>query len=205
MFCRLPDFSYPRQNIPDLAHMLSNVKKTFVKILVGRGRRGQFKHYPKRRDLVHRAECELNNVFPQVWLHLENPRLPWRLQPQELVVVDARVRRIVYPHHCETVGTTRISFWRDTVCTWKMSQRLLALLVVIPTCLRDYVPPVHRAILKIVWGLRILDGDVCSLNECERRGIVPGCPCLERTDIAKAHILIVTGLSMLEGCLPVCV
>lgn len=116
------------------------------------GLHGGFKDWTSKRDRMHRAECELHNVFSQVWLHHGDVRLPWRLTPEELVVVDKCVRRIVYPQHCETVGTTLKSFWRDTAATWKMSQRLLTLLIIIPTCLRDYVPRLHRVILTLVWG-----------------------------------------------------
>lgn len=205
LFCMLPNFSYQEQNSPDLAHMLANVFKTLVTVQVGRGSRGKFKEWNARKDRIHRAESELLQVFPGSWLCHDNPTLPWRLTPDELAVVDARVRRVVYPHHCETVGTTRMSFWRDTALTWKMSQKLLAFLLFMPTSLRGFLPEMHRAIIKLVQGIRILNGHGYSFNECQRRNIEPGCPCLKKADVRKAHILIVTALSMLEGCVPVCV
>ena len=206
LFCLLPNFSYEEQNIPDIAHMLSGVMKSSTQLAVGHGARGGFKEWDTRRDRIHQAECELFHVFPESWLHHERPQLRWRLGDAELLVVDLRVRRIVYPHHCETVGTPKMSFWRDTALTWKMSQRLLAFLVIIPTCLRGYVTQLHCALLKLVWGIRILDGQVHSYNRAIRSiKVEPGCPCLAKEDISLAHTLIATGLSMLEGCIPVCV
>ena len=89
MFCTLPQFNYQSQNICDIAHMLSNCCKTIVKIQVGHGKRGAYQNWTARNDRIHRAECELNNVMPEVWLHNgNNVQLPWRLTPGELDVVD---------------------------------------------------------------------------------------------------------------------
>ena len=203
LFCSLENFSYQQQNIPDIAHMLANLFKNFVSLQVGHGPRGKYKDWDTRRDNIHRAESEIYNVFPQTWMEHDEVNLPWRLSKEDVQVVDARVRSIVYPHHCETVGTTEMSFYRDTVCAWKMSQRLIALLVVMPTCLRGKVRPLHRAIRKLVLGIRILMGKRHSYNECLRRDCEPGSPSLPKIDVVRAHGLIVTALSMLEGSIPV--
>ena len=202
MLIDLPDIGYFDQNKPDIAHNLSCVLVMVWRLTAGKP------DTRRRVDRIHRAECELRNVFPDVWAGTViegSPCLPWRLDPEALQTVDDRVRALVYPHNCVTVGNEERSFWRDMHCASKMSQRIFALMNVIPTCLRGYVPLVHRSLLKIVWGLRILDGNVYSFNRCTRLGIEPGSHCLWKAEVAVAHKLIVTGLSLMEGCVPVSV
>lgn len=193
MFWRLPAFDYAWQNIPDVSHNLSCVWKMLMKILVG---------IDSRTDTKHRAESEIHGVFPSIWLG-ENGFLPWRLTPAERRIADTRVRAIVYPHNCATVGYDTCSFWENMSCTWKLVQRMFSLLVVMPVTLRGLVPAVHRALLKVALGIRILFGNTVSYNGCVGLGIEPGSRCLKRTDVVVAHQLIVTGISMLEGCVPV--
>lgn len=110
----------------------------------------------------------------------------------------------MYPHYCDGVGTIDESFWRNTSHAWKMSQRLLALVVIMPTSLRGCVRPVHRALMSLVLGLRLLDGHVYSRRMCrESLGVQPGAHCLHKVLIKTAEDHILTGLSMLEDCLPV--
>ena len=112
MFWLLPNFCYERQSIPDLMHHIARVFLMLATILVGnnKGVSGTlYQSWNTLTDQRHRIESEILNVFPSIW---ENAvRLPWRLTPDELQIVDRRVRRIVYPHHCETVGTCDASFW----------------------------------------------------------------------------------------------
>ena len=109
----------------------------------------------------------------------------------------------MYPHSCVTVGNLHRSFWKDLHCVCKMSQRMFALLIIMPGCLRRCIPLFHNALLKLVWGLRILDGNVHSYNQCVRLGIETGTHCLRKSRVKTAHRLIVTALSLLEGCMPV--
>lgn len=193
MLIDLPDFCYDDLNKPDIAHNYARVFVMLRKLLLGTG---------DVHDRMNRAECELLNVFPDTWLGSDGV-LHWRLSDEDVKLVDARVRTLVYPHSCVRVGTLHRSFWTDSQCAWKMKERMFALLVVMPTCLRGCVPPIHRAFIKLVWGLRILDGDTHSYNQCVRLGIEPGTHCLQKSRIDTAHKLIITGLSMLEGCIPV--
>ena len=107
MFYLLPDFCYERHNTPDIAHNLSRVFVMNIRILVGSKEGGVYKGW--NRDNMHRWESEIYNVFPQVWK--DASILPWRLNREDLNTVDERVRRIVYPHLCETIGSLTCSFW----------------------------------------------------------------------------------------------
>ena len=199
----LPESSYRHQNFADIAHNLHRVMLMFVNIIVGRGAQGIYQKWTDQKDRVHRAVCELAQVFPDIWLDENQGPLPWRLTATQLSLVDSRVRNVVYPHNCVTVGNASVSFWQDTHCVKKMAQRVFAFLVIMPTSLRGCVPALHRAILFIVWGLRILDGNQYSANRCVQLGIEMGSHCLAKSAVVEAHQLLITGLSMLEGCLPV--
>ena len=139
MLFNLPGFSYADLNKPDIAHNLSCVWLMFVRIIVG---------VDPLHDRRHRAECELRNVFPTIWLRNRGAQapLPWRLSGENLDAVDARVCSLVYPHHCVTVGNIHRSFWKDSTCAWKMSQRIFAMLIIMSTCLRGYIPALHTAV-----------------------------------------------------------
>jgi len=74
--------------------------------------------------------------------------------------------------------------------------------LILPTCLQGYVPALHRALLKIVFALRQLDGLVFSQHEAEDMGIRPGSHAVQKRNIIHIHKDMVRGLVMLEGCLP---
>ena len=84
-----------------------------------------------------------------------------------------------------------------------MSEKMIAFLFVMPTCLRGYLPHVYEALCDVVLGLRILDGAVHSENVCATLHIETGSHCLKKTDIQVAEKYIVQGLSKLEGSLTV--
>lgn len=204
MFSSLPDFCYERQNIPDAAHAIGGVFKMLVRILVGPNH-GQFAFFSKMtnaKDRRHRLECEYHNVFPATWVHPRG-QLPWQLTPQALLTVDARVRSVVYPHRMETVGSPEHSFFRRPSYASKLTQRLTAFMFVLPTCLRGYVPNVHKGFCDLILGLRILHGMVYSPRTCRRLNLEPGSFALKKTDVEVAHRLLVDGLSKLEGSMPV--
>ena len=80
----------------------------------------------------------------------------------------------------------------------------MCLQVILATCLRDKVPAVHRALLKLIFALRRLDGQVVSQSEAERMRIEPGMHVLDRRSLTEIHMDIIIGLVMLEGSLPAC-
>ena len=76
---------------------------------------------------------------------------------------------------------------------------MLALLVILPTVLRDFVPELRAGLRKFVWGMRILQGRCFNSSQAMEAGIVPGETPLFHCDIDKAEKLIIEGLSMSEG------
>ena len=75
--------------------------------------------------------------------------------------------------------------------------------VVLPTVLRGFVPAVHRAILTLIFALRQLDGQVYSYDDAKALGVRPGSHCIVTADLTSIHKQLLTGLSLLEGCIPV--
>ena len=73
----------------------------------------------------------------------------------------------------------------------------------LPTVLRGFVPAVHRAILTLISALRKLDGQVYSYDEAKALGVRPGSHGVVIAHLPRLHQQVVTGLSLLEGCLPV--
>ena len=71
--------------------------------------------------------------------------------------------------------------------------------------LRGYVPKFRAGLSSLIHGLRILEGQSLSVNEAIAQGLEPGAKALEKAAIAYAKTLIIEGLSMIEGCCPVCV
>ena len=57
---------------------------------------------------------------------------------------------------------------------------------------------------SLIWGLRILEGRTLSVNEADEIKLDRGFKALKKTDITRSRKLIIEGLSMLEGCVPIC-
>jgi len=74
--------------------------------------------------------------------------------------------------------------------------------VILPTCLRDYVSAVHRAILDMVYALRRLQGQVVSLAEAKSLKVEPGSPVVDNRSLRSIRSDLVVGLVRLEGSLP---
>ena len=85
---------------------------------------------------------------------------------------------------------------------WQTANKLLALKVILPTSLRGFVKPLHEAILVLVLALRRLDGQTVSYNTAIKLNFEPGSRVLEKNKLSKYHENLISGLSMLEGCLP---
>ena len=152
-------------------------------------------------DVKHREECEVNGIFPQVW-DLEGS-LPWRLTREQVQMLDERVRRMWWPHYRDKLHSKGFSFWKKTKNCWKSKHKLTILLVLLPTLLCGCVPAVHRAIMKIVFALRRLDGLVLSLAEAKKRGVQPESHVLPKGILKSVNRDLILGIVMLEGCFPV--
>ena len=85
---------------------------------------------------------------------------------------------------------------------WKTEHKLRVFNVFLPTILRDFVPAVHRAILRITFALRRLDGLVVSVDEATRLGVLPGSHVIPKGTLDSVNKDLVLGIVMLEGCVP---
>ena len=101
--------------------------------------------------------------------------LPWRLTKEAMDVVDRRVRNIVYPHGIPTVADANNSFVKDMGRVWRTRDRLVALLTVLPTASRGYIPALRAGIRKLVWGLKLLEGRCMTVNEAHESNCEAGC------------------------------
>lgn len=126
-------------------------------------------------------------------------KLPWRLTPEAIEVIDARIRSIVYPHGLAGCSKDGASFIKNLNRARRISQKLLAFLVLLPTVLQDYVPELRKGIRKFVLGLKILEGRCLNARECVEHNVEIGSRPLFPEDLEKAKTLIIEGLSMLEG------
>ena len=112
--------------------------------------------------------------------------------------MDARIRRIIYPHGIDGCSNDEGSFINGHRA-WRAADRILALLVILPTVLRDFVPELRAGLRKFVWGMRLLKGRCLNSSQAMEAGITPGETPLFDVDIDKAETLIAEGLSMSEG------
>lgn len=115
-----------------------------------------------------------------------------------MACVDRRICRIIYPHGIDGCSNDEGSFINGHR-SWRSADRLLALLVILPTVTRDFIPEFRAGLRKLVWGLRLLQGRCINASEAMKAGVLPGSTPLPSADIDKAEKLIIEGLSMMEG------
>lgn len=125
--------------------------------------------------------------------------LPWRLTKEAIKVIDARIENIVYPHGPAGCSKDGAGFMKNLNRARRISQKLLGLLTILPTVLRDYVPEVREGIRKFVLGMKLLEGRCVNAMEAMELGVPADSRPLLKEDIKKAELLIIEGLSMLEG------
>ena len=87
-------------------------------------------------------------------------------------------------------------------CLLYNSRSISLLQVILITCLRGYVPAVHRALLTLVYALRRLEGQVISKEESDTLGVRPGSRIVHKASLIEVHRDLILGLCMLEGSLP---
>ena len=131
-----------------------------------------------------------------------NP-LPWRLTPAAKVVVNRRVAEICSPHYTPVCSLGRDSFINKTGC-WRTASKLIAFCCYLVPSLRGFVRPFRNGLRSLILGLRILEGQTFSVNEMKKLNVQLSPSVLKKSDIARAKTLIVEGLSMIEGSVPVC-
>lgn len=128
--------------------------------------------------------------------------LPWRLTDKGIAEVDKRVCNIVYPHGVNGCSKDDNSFLKKSGRTWRTADKLTALLYILPTVLRGFVPAVRAGLRKLIWGLRVLEGRCINEVEGARMNVHAGSRPICDDDIKFAQKLIIEGLSMLEGSFP---
>lgn len=135
---------------------------------------------------------------------LPNPNpLPWRLTSLAKKIVDKRLLNLSYPHYTPVCHIDGESFiYRSGI--WRTASKIVAFLVLLVPSLRGFVPKLRTGLRLLIWGLRILEGRVFSVHEADKLNIERGFRALKKTDIDKARRLIIEGLSVIEGCVPVC-
>ena len=128
--------------------------------------------------------------------------LPWRLTDKAIDEVDKRVCNIVYPHGMNGCSKENISFLKKSGRTWRTAEKITALLCILPTVLRGFVPVVRAGLRKLIWGLRVLEGRCINGFEGACMNVHAGSRPICDDDIKFAQKLIIEGLSMLEGSYP---
>ena len=127
----------------------------------------------KKRDPAHREDCKAYGIFTEFHSSDDIPP-PWRLSKEQLHICDSRVQNMWWPHYMDPLCYKGHSFWTHPDRAWKCKHKHYALLVILPTCLRGFVPEVHTALLMLTSALRHLGGQVICVEEARRRGTIPG-------------------------------
>ena len=110
---------------------------------------------------------------------------------------------MVYPHYTPVCSVGNDSFINGAGI-WRTASKLIAFLVLLVPSLRGFVPKFRAGLRSLIWGIRILEGQSLSVSQSDSLNLERGFKALKKSDIAKARILITEGLSMIEGCCPVC-
>jgi hypothetical protein len=131
-----------------------------------------------------------------------NP-LPWRLTTLAREIVNKRLLRISYPHYTPVCNIDSDSFI-NRAGIWRTANKLIAFLVLLVPALRGFVPKFRTGLRSLIWGLRILEGQTLSVTEADTLHLERGFKALKKSDIQRARTLIIEGLSIIEGCCPVC-
>lgn len=156
-------------------------KKCFLEMLmkglVGHYKYGMYKSWTKRKDKQHQTENNLYGIWPASWDRDDNdnqPQFEWRLSKTDVEELDARVCAILWPHNLNPVAYRGASFWTKSSRMSRTAEKHNILHAILPTCLRDRVPLVRRAVLAIVLALKRLDGQVYSYRAAKELGLRPG-------------------------------
>ena len=188
------------RNMPDWMHDLKCCTEMLLRCWVGKGSQGFYKGW-KNKDLLHREDCRVFGIFADF---AGGAPPPWRLTAAQVNLMDARVKSMWWPHYADKLAWKGHSFWKRTDRIWKAKHRLLALLSVLPTCLRGFVPHSHLALVHVVDSCRQLEGACMSLRQAIDLNICP----FDKRAVEEARIKalgrqLLKGLVMLEGSFPV--
>lgn len=151
---------------------------------------------------LDRNDCHAYGVFPEFANGTDNLP-PWRLSKEAVKVMDSRVCSMWWAHYTDMLCEDGHSFWTHSDKMYKSIHKFFVLMVILPTCLKGYVPKVHAAILVIVNALRRLDGQVLSVEEATKLGVELGSRVIDKDSIPTLRQELIRGLVLLEGSFPV--
>ena len=154
---------------------VKNLCDNLVKALVGKTSEGFYQSWGK--DPTHRQQCKTLGVFESIWPEQDGP-FPWRLDKDQRLLLDSRLRRVMWPHYMEPLAYKDASFWKKPGRMWKARRKFRLLFYVLPTCLRDQVSAVRHAFTLFAWAMRRLDGQAYCYDVAQELGVLPGSPVL---------------------------
>ena len=152
-----PGFDWYRYNGPELCHDSKIFIEMLLKVLVGKGDQGFYAAWSEAKDAKHRREAQMLGIYPDIWIPRNGP-LPYRLTRAQIKVLDDRMGLLLWPHYVERLYYEGHSFWTHPSRMWKMRRKLRLLYYILPTQIRDQVPPVRHALYTFVWAMRRLEG-----------------------------------------------
>ena len=188
------------RSMPDRMHDLKCFCEMLLRLLVGLGSDGFYTGW-RGKDVQHRNECRVFGIFEDF---VAGAPPPWRLTPSQRKLMDRRVKSMWWTHYCDKLAWKGHSFWMKTDRIWKAKHKILCLLTILPTCLRNFVKATHLAILHIVDALRQLEGQFVAIFEVNELGI-SSCdsPIVDENNIKALGRQLLEGLVLLEGSTPV--
>ena len=80
----------------------------------------------------------------------------------------------------------------------------MVFLVILIPILQGFVQPFREGLIRVVYGLRILKDQTCSANEAVTLHLEYTNTFLKRNDIEKTKQLIIVGLCIIGGVVPIC-
>ena len=95
------------------------------------------------------------------------------------------------------------SMWSKPNRMWKSRRKFRLLYFMLLTQLRDKVPAVHLALLKFVWAMRQLDGQVHNYEMATKRlHILPGSRSVHKDALDSINRFLLLGIVLLAGAFP---
>jgi hypothetical protein len=172
-----------------------------VKLLIGNsaGTEGSYK-WSTGLDATHRRESRILGVF-STWTR-GGGLPPWRLTADDVNVLDARMKTVLWPHYIDRLSYRGFSVWKRFSRIWKTRRKMLFFLYLLPTQLRGFVPTYYKALCLFVFALRRLAGQVHSYQNATNMGILPGSRTLTKSELTQIHRDLIVSLCLFEGCIP---
>ena len=94
--------------------------------------------------------------------------IPWVFTPEQVELVDSRCRRLVVPHHCHALCTTKAGVLKDRSSCWRMVSKI-RLFFMFPVLLMG-TNNLHGPLTKLVHSLSLLLGRVVSERTRRNKG-----------------------------------